>query len=135
MAMMRILAGALLFLHGSVHLLGAIVYWKVAEIEDLPYPTTFLDGRAEATDTAIAVLGGIWLLAAVGFALGGVALASGLEWWKIATASAAIVSIGVAVPGLPDAAIGLAVSVVVLVAMALYEVVVAPRLHDAPILH
>ena len=37
--------GALILIHGLIHLLGFVAYWPLREIAELPYKTTLLEGR------------------------------------------------------------------------------------------
>ncbi len=77
---MRIAIGALLFLHGLIHLLGFLKPWKLAEV-------TQLSGRAivPLSDGAFRVIGVLWLIVAIAFV--GAAVLRVLDrevWWMIA---------------------------------------------------
>lgn len=70
----RIAGSLLLVLHGLIHLMGTLVYLKLAEIDGLNYKTNLLNGLWEIGAGGMAVNGMLWAIAAVFFA------AAGLLW-------------------------------------------------------
>ena len=67
-------------LHGLIHLMGFSVYLKLGEIEGLPFKTNLLGGRWEIGEGGMKIFGMLWLLAAVGFVIAAVALATQQAW-------------------------------------------------------
>ena len=45
--MWNILLAIVLAVHGAIHLLGFVVPWRLAQVEELPYKTTILAGRLD----------------------------------------------------------------------------------------
>jgi hypothetical protein len=71
-----------LFAHGLVHLIGVVVYWQLAEVEDFPpYKTTLLNGRLDIGDLGMRIYGLSWLIAALGFVIAAVGMAFRFDWW------------------------------------------------------
>jgi hypothetical protein len=62
-----ILATIVLVIHGLIHVMGAVVYLGIAEIEGLPYRTSLLGGLLEVGDAGMRIYGVLWGLAAFGF--------------------------------------------------------------------
>jgi len=77
---LTITASIVIGLHGLVHVMGFYVYARLGEIEGLPYKTNVLKGKLEFKKIGMIVFGIIWLITAVGFVIGGVALGTGHEW-------------------------------------------------------
>ena len=69
-----------LVLHGLIHLMGTTVYMKLGRVEGLAYKTTVLGGRLDLGEGGIAVVGALWLLAALGFVAAAAALVAGFGW-------------------------------------------------------
>ena len=74
-------ASAVLIVHGLIHLMGTTVYLKLGKIEGLPYKTTLLNGRWDLGERGMRVFGALWVLPALGFVLGGVAVLAGWTSW------------------------------------------------------
>lgn len=111
---LRIVVGAILMLHGLIHLLGFVAYLRLATIETLPYRTTLLSGALEVGDAGARIFGVLWGLAAVGFAVAGVAVLALLPWWRTLTLMVALLSLVLTVLGLPDSPFGVVLNVVIL---------------------
>jgi hypothetical protein len=60
--------------------LGTSAYLKLAEIKELPYKTTVLNGRWDLGADGIAVYGALWAVATVGFVVAATALTAGWSW-------------------------------------------------------
>jgi len=107
-------AAVLLILHGVIHLMGTMAYWKLGKIEALPYKTTLLGGAWNVGDTGIRVVGGLWLVPALGFVVSGIALLAGAGWWSPVVALMAVVSLGLTLLDWSVAYAGAVVNVVIL---------------------
>ena len=82
------------FAHGLVHLIGVVVYWQLAEVEDFPaYKTTLLNGRLEIGDLGMRIYGLSWLIAALGFVIAAVGMVFRLDWWMPVLFAASIFSL------------------------------------------
>ena len=115
--MLLLIAGVFLALHGLIHLMGFVVPWKLATIEDLPYTTTLLNGSWDVGTTGIRVLGLLWLLAALGFVVAGTGLITRQKWWWTASLVVAVLSLVVTALQWPDAQFGTYIDALVLVAL------------------
>jgi hypothetical protein len=101
------------FLHGFAHLVGFAGAWRLAK--DVPYKTTLLSGRLDVGDAGIRIVGILWLLAALMFALMAVALIVQISWWRTAAICVAAFSLILCVVNLPEAKIGLIIDIVILI--------------------
>jgi hypothetical protein len=110
---LRVVPGTVLILHGLIHLLGFMVYLRLANIESLPYSTALLSGKLEVGEAGARVFGLLWLLAAMGFVVAGVAMFALLPWWTF-TLWVALLSLVVTVLALPGSWFGVVVNVVIL---------------------
>jgi len=54
-------------------------------VEGFAYKTTLLSGNLDMGDAGIRMVGLLWLLAAVGFVVAGVAIFSLQPWWQMLT--------------------------------------------------
>jgi hypothetical protein len=112
---MRIGAAIFLALHAIAHGPGILGAWKIAEIEDASFqPNVLLTG---ASDTLVAVLGAIWLVAAVAYLVAAYGLLRNARWWPGATLAAALVSLTMTILWAEDAVVGLVVNIAVLAAL------------------
>ena len=71
---MHIILGIFLIAHGVAHLVGFLTYWKIASFEEMPYKTTLLSGLLDVGDVGIRIVGILWLLAGLAFAIVGVGI-------------------------------------------------------------
>jgi hypothetical protein len=104
-----IAASIFLILHGLVHLLGAASYTKLAVIQQLPYKTTFLGGLDLGVG-GMAVYGGLWAVATIGFIVSAVALLAVWKWWKPALVGVTVLSLALTALVWSDAPIGVIVN-------------------------
>lgn len=104
----------MLILHGLIHLLGFVVYLRLAEVEALSYSTALLSGKLEVGEAGANVFGVIWLLAAVGFVVAGVAVFALLPWWWALTFWVALLSLVVTILDWPDSWFGVVVNMMIL---------------------
>jgi len=108
---MRFAVAIVLALHGFAHLVGFVVTWRIATLEEMPYKTTLLAGRVDVRDRGIRGIGILWLVAAVGFFVAGAAVILLLPWWIPFTFCVAVFSLVLCVLGWPDSKIGVFVNV------------------------
>ncbi len=96
MAHVVLLGGAaVMAAHGLIHLMGFVAYWPLAQIEELPYKTTLLDGRLAAGEAGMRLFGVLWLVATAGFVLGTGGFVAGAGWWRPVVAGTALLSLGI----------------------------------------
>lgn len=118
--MLRPAAAVFVVLHGVAHVLGFLGSWRLAELEDVPYTTLVLNGALDVGDVGIRVVGLLWLAAAAGFVVAGIALWRGVPSGLHITVVVTSFSLLVCVLGLPASRIGVAIDVSILaVAVAL----------------
>lgn len=103
--MRRVLFVLLLAIHGAIHLMGPVELWEIADLDGIAPPI--------ASDTVIAMLGALWLLAAVGFIAGAALLWRHDRRWRPFTLAAAVLSIVIAGAVWQDAWAGMIVDVVI----------------------
>jgi hypothetical protein len=112
----RILVALLLLAHGVAHGVGFAGAWRLSP--QIPYKTTLLAGRLDAGPTGIRVVGVIWLVLAAAFALTAAGAFARAGWWHPLALGIAAASLVLCVLAVPDAKIGVAVNVVLLVGLA-----------------
>ena len=78
----------IIFIHGLIHLMGFTAYWKLAELKELPYKTTLLDGRWDVGAGGIRMFGALWLFVAVAYMIVTYGLLTEQEWWRTMMAAA-----------------------------------------------
>ncbi|HID51165.1 MAG TPA: hypothetical protein EYP41_03895, partial [Anaerolineae bacterium] len=89
-----IFAGAaVIILHGLVHLLGFAAYWPLAELAELPYKTTLLNGRIPLGASGMRLYSVVWLATAVAFVTAAIGLLSKQSWWLPLLGTAVILSL------------------------------------------
>jgi hypothetical protein len=109
----RYALATLLLIHGFAHLVGFVVPWKLAKLDEMPYKTTVLGGRWDLGDAGIRALGLVWLFVGMGlFTLGGtLALTGVLPEGLLLVFS--LTSAILCILGWPDSKLGLGVNVVI----------------------
>jgi hypothetical protein len=108
---MRFVLASFLLAHGVAHLVGFVSSWKLATLAELPYKTTVFSGRVDVGDAGIRVMGLLWLLAALAFLVASIAVATEAGWAVRFTLAAVIASLMLCLVGWPDARVGVAVNV------------------------
>ena len=111
---LMIIVAIALILHGLIHLMGTAVYARHAEIKGLSYKTTLLSGHWDLGQSGIAVFGWLWLLPAVGFVAGAVALLAGWAWWNPVLVGITLVSLTLTVLDWSSAFRGAVIDVAIL---------------------
>jgi hypothetical protein len=112
--MWQVAVGILLLIHGLIHLMGTAVYWRLATIEGLAYPTALLGGRLAAPTAAVQALGGLWLAGALGFGLVVAGLLLGRPWWRPLALGVAALSLVICALGWPDARAGVVINLAII---------------------
>lgn len=113
------LTAILIIIHGLIHLLGFVAYWPLGEIAELPYKTTFLNGRLNLSQTGMRLFSVLWLLAAVGLVGSAVGLLINRPWWLSLMFVAVVVSLVITVLDWSNAFRGALLSLIMLVPLLL----------------
>ena len=108
---MRFMRAFFLLAHGVAHLVGFVSSWQLATLAELPHKTTVFSDRVDVGDAGIRVMGVLWLLAALAFLVAAIAVATEAGWAVRFTLAAVVASFMLCVAGWPDARIGVAVNV------------------------
>lgn len=111
---MRYVVGVFFLLHGFAHLVGFAVPWRLGSFPDAPYKTTVLGGNVDVGAAGIRIIGILWLLLAVAFAVVGVATLTSRPWWRTLALAAAIASLVLSLLDGPEARIGVVVNLAIL---------------------
>jgi hypothetical protein len=99
-------------LHGLVHLVGFTVPWRLGGPRSLEYSTQILNHSVEVGDTAVKLIGLVWLAAAIAFVAVAVLLWRGHPLARRAAMALLLVSLVLCVAAFPGAIVGLAIDVV-----------------------
>jgi hypothetical protein len=118
--MLKMLVAGVLVGHGLIHLMGVTAYMRFAELSELPYKTTLLEGRWDLGDGGMRVFGALWLPPAIGFVAAAIALLSGWSWWPPVLLAATVLSLALTVLDWQYAYMGVVVNVAILVVLWLY---------------
>jgi hypothetical protein len=117
----RFILGTVLILHGLIHVLGVAAYWRLAEVEGLPYGTRLLSGSLEVGEAGVWIFGLLWFVAAVGFVVAALALLLLRPWWRPLTLGVALLSLVITILGWPDAWFGVLVNLAILACLLVGE--------------
>jgi len=110
-------ASFVLVLHGLIHLLGTVVYLRIADIQGFTYKTTLLGGRLDLGTGGTRVFGALWLLAAMAFVFAAMAMLQGWDGWRGVLVSATILSLGLTGLDSSVAFAGAIVDIIILVVL------------------
>ncbi len=89
----RYLAALIVGVHGLIHLMGFIAYFPFANIAELPYKTTQMNGRLKLGRGGTRAISLLWLLAAIGFVLSVGGMLADQGWWQIVMGVSALLSL------------------------------------------
>ena len=101
---MRIVFALILIGHGFAHLAGFFLSWRITK--DMPYKTTILAKSVDIGDLGIRIVGVLWLIAALGFAVSAISFLMRDSWWLPLTGVSTAFSFLLCVLEWPDARIG-----------------------------
>lgn len=103
------LFGLFLFLHGFAHIPGILGAWRLKTYDDISHqPNSILP---DASDTAIALLGIFWLVAAVSFVVTGAGIILRGDWWPPVASLATCSSLLMTILWHEDAIVGLVINI------------------------
>ncbi|MCA9955031.1 MAG: hypothetical protein KC434_09945 [Anaerolineales bacterium] len=115
MRILSYLAVTAVIVHGLIHLLGFVAYWPLAEIAELPYKTSLLNGRLALGQSGMRLFSVLWLLVAVGLVVSTVSLVLDQSWWLPLMLAAVAVSLIITVLDWSNAFRGAILSLLLLV--------------------
>lgn len=116
------LASIFLILHGIVHLIGPVLYFKLATLQGFAFKTTVLGGRWDLGENGIRVFGMLWALAAISFVAAAIALFAGWSWWQPVLLGVTLFSLALTLLDWNVAFAGAIINVIILLV-----VVIGPR--------
>jgi hypothetical protein len=120
---LRFVAAVVLVAHGAIHLIGFVVPWKVATLDDFPYRTTALAGSIELGDPGARAIGFLWLLLALGFVAAGIGVWRRAGWSLPVLAALSITSLAVCILGLPESVAGIVLNAAILALLVMHALV------------
>ena len=107
-----------LVLHGLVHLIGFTVPWRLGGLRGSEYSTLILNRSIEVGDTAVKLLGLLWLAAAIAFIVVGAMVWRGHPWAGRTTVALLLGSAFLCTVDLPSSVMGLVIDVALLALLA-----------------
>jgi hypothetical protein len=113
MIMKIVIAGGM-FVHGFAHLVGFLVPWRLANLDDTPYRTTLLAGKLDIGDWGIRLVGVVWLIAAIAFGVAAGALLLNAPWWLDYTMVVSTASLILCILGWPDSRFGVFINIAII---------------------
>lgn len=116
----KYVVAALIFVHGLVHLLGPLAYWRLATVSSLPYKTSILLDRVEVGARGMQILGIGFTVAAAAFTTVAAGILFEMSWWRPLLFAAAGLSLVVTVIDVKVAYVGAIIDLLIL-AMLLYR--------------
>ena len=111
---MRIALAVFLVLHGIAHIVGFVVPWRIAKMDDMPYKTTIINGKIDVGDVGIRILGIIWLLIALAYFYSGWITYQQFDFWLTYTLVVSVISLAFCIIAVPDSHIGIYINIVLI---------------------
>ena len=108
---MRIALAVFLVLHGIAHIVGFVVPWRIAKMDDMPYKTTIINGKIDVGDVGIRILGIIWLLIALAYFYSGWITYQQFDFWLTYTLVVSVISLAFCIIAVPDSHIGIYINI------------------------
>jgi hypothetical protein len=103
---MRIALAVVLIVHGFAHLSGFLIPWRIETLNDMPYKTTILANSVDVGDRGIRVVGLLWLIGAVAFAVCGIFVLIWASYWWPVTLVVTVFSFFLCILEWPESRIG-----------------------------
>lgn len=116
---MYIVLALFLLLHGIAHFVGFVGTWGLSD--KIALQTALLDGRISMGPGAMRVVGALWLIAGVTFAVAAVGALRHTSWWPALTLGVAIGSLVLSIFGMPEARAGVAINVFIIAGLLLAQ--------------
>lgn len=100
--------------HGIAHLVGFVVPWRIATMEEMPYKTSILNGKLTLGDNGIRIYGLFWLILAMAFLVLATAILLHQGWWVTVSPYLAFSSLLFCLLSWPDARIGILINLLII---------------------
>ena len=117
--MLNVVVAIILLMHGLAHLPGFERPWKLSA--RFPYRTTILAGRLDVGDVGAKVVGVLWLLLVIDFAIVAWAAYVGAAWWPLGALAAASGSLLLCLVDWPEMSIGVVIDVALIVVIVVWK--------------
>jgi len=117
--MWKVLMAVALGIHGLIHIIGFLAYFKLVDMKDNPYKTTLLAGRWDIGDRGIRIFGVVWLVVMIGYIVGVIGLVLDQNWWHVLTVAVTSASLAICILDVPGTKFGLAINVVLLILLSI----------------
>ena len=114
---MCIALAVILIVHGFAHLAGFLISWRISTLNDMPYKTTILAKSVDVGDLGIRVVGFLWLIAALAFAVSAIGLLTRASWWLPVTVVVTVFSFFLCIIEWPNSRIGAFVNIAIAVCL------------------
>src|SRR5687768_8328254 len=119
MVLARFVLSLAMLVHGLAHLPGLVTAWRLRPLPDFPYHTVLLRGRFDVGDAGMRIVGALWLIAAIGFAVAAMGAFLGNPNWVPVALVTTLLSSALCLLEWPFARVGLWVNLVILSALVL----------------
>ncbi|MGE5224445.1 MAG: ABC transporter permease [Omnitrophica WOR_2 bacterium] len=83
----------LVIIHGLIHLIGFQVYARGAQVQEMPFKTSFLNGSLDLGASGTRIYGFLWLLPTLGFVLAGAGFLLHTNGWQPVLIASSLVSL------------------------------------------
>lgn len=111
---MKIILVIFLLGHAIAHLVGFVVPWKIAKLEEMPYSTKIFFTKIDLGEQGIRLYGILWLLAFCFFLVDGILILLGYDSWQMLVLISSLYSLILTIFGLPLSKIGIVANVILL---------------------
>lgn len=111
----RLLAAAIVSLHGVIHVLGFLSTWQIGDLTTTLSSTPIYPSGLAADSPLTLVLGVLWLVTMAAFLAAAIGVVLGASWWKSMAMSAAFVSLALCLAWWNDAWFGAFVDIAVVI--------------------
>ena len=95
-----------IIVHGFAHLVGFVVPWKIASLQEMPFKTTLFYDKLNLGNKGIKIVGILWLLSALGFFFAAIFILMDNPIGLLIVSVSICFSIFLCISGLPDSKIG-----------------------------
>jgi hypothetical protein len=118
-SVLNVVAAGILLVHGLAHLPGFVGRWKLSA--RFPYKTTILGGRLDVGDVGAKVVGVLWLMLVIDFAVVAWLAYRGAPSWPLGALAVASGSVLLCLIDWPETMIGAVIDVVVVVVIFIWQ--------------
>jgi hypothetical protein len=108
-------AAIIILLHGLIHLIGVVAFWKLGLREQ--YSTEVLGGAVDIGERGTYVLGFAWLVVTIAYAVAAYGMLADQAWWRSGLAAVTVFSLVLTILGWKSTIVGTAFNVVILIAL------------------